>query len=116
MKEILVTGATGLLGRHLIDALRDRGDIVRALVLPAENATELEQNGVAIFRGDLCEPDTLADAMRGVEIVFHLAGMMGRWLPISDYFAVNVTGTENVCVAAQAAQVHRLVHVSSWTV
>jgi nucleoside-diphosphate-sugar epimerase len=116
MTQILVTGATGLLGRHLVQSLRDRGDGVRALVLPAEDATGLEQQGVAVFRGDLRERDILANAMRGADTVFHLAGMMGRWLPMSDYVAVNVTGTENVCVAAQATQVRRLVHVSSWTV
>ena len=116
MSQILVTGATGLLGRHLVQSLRDRGDSVRALVLPEDDTSELEQQGVAVFRGDLREQDTLVNAMRGVNTVFHLAGMMGRWLSISDYVAVNVTGTENVCVAAQENYVRRLVHVSSWTV
>lgn len=116
MNQVLVTGATGFLGRHLIQALRDRGDSVRALVLPTEDASGLEQQGVAVFRGDILEPDKLANAMRGVDTVFHLAGMVGHWRPMSVYFAINVTGTENVCVAAQAAHVRRLVHISSWTV
>jgi nucleoside-diphosphate-sugar epimerase len=46
----------------------------------------------------------------------HLAGLMGVWRPLQDYYAVNVTGTENVCRAALAAGVWRLVHISSWTV
>jgi nucleoside-diphosphate-sugar epimerase len=53
---------------------------------------------------------------RGVDTVFHMAAMQGVWLPIKEYYAVNVTGTENVCRAALTAGVRRLVHVSSWTI
>ena len=48
--------------------------------------------------------------------MLHLAGMMGVWRPMQDYRDVNVTGTRNVCRAALAAGVSRIVHVSSWTV
>jgi nucleoside-diphosphate-sugar epimerase len=51
-----------------------------------------------------------------VDTVIHLAALQGEWLPIEDYFRVNVTGTENVCRAALAAGIRRLVHVSSWTI
>lgn len=114
--EVLITGASGLLGHHLISALQDRGDTVRALVLPAEDATRLEARGVRIFRGDIRQPETLTAPCAGVDTIFHLAGMMGLWLPISAYHAVNVDGTEHVCRAALRAGVRRLVHVSSWTV
>jgi nucleoside-diphosphate-sugar epimerase len=114
--EILITGGNGLLGRHLVSALQDRGDSVRVLVLPAEDARWLEARGVALHRGDVRRPQTLPAAMRGVDGVVHLAGMMGVWRPIEHYRAVNVTGTENVCRAALAEGVRRLVHVSSWTV
>ena len=114
--RVLVTGATGLLGHQLIPALLVRGDTVRALVLPTEDTTWLEERAVAVYRGDVREDDTLREPMRGVDTVFHLAGMMGVWRPIRDYRAVNVTGTEHVCRAALAAGVRRLVHISSWTV
>ena len=114
--EILVTGGNGLLGRHLIPELQQRGDTVRALVLPEEQTDWLEQHDVAVYRGNVCDPDSLVEPMRGVGRVFHLAGMMGAWLPMREYRAVNVRGTENVCLAALAAGVDRLVHVSSWTV
>lgn len=112
----LVTGSTGLLARHLIPALQQRGHSVRALVLRGEDTHWLEQHDVAITYGDVRLPDTLAPAVQGMDLVFHLAGMMGVWRPMADYYAVNVTGTENVCRAALAAGVQRLVHVSSWTV
>ena len=114
--QILVTGATGLLGRHLLSSLLERGDTVRALVLPAENAVWLEERNVAIYRGDVRKQDTLVEPMRGVDKVFHLAGMMGVWRPMRDYYSVNVEGTRYVCQAALGAGVSRLVHVSSWNV
>jgi nucleoside-diphosphate-sugar epimerase len=86
------------------------------LVLPSEDASFLEQRGVAVVRGDITEPQTLTEPFAGVEAVMHLAGMMGVWRPIEDYHAVNVKGTENVCRAALEAGIQRLVHVSSWTV
>jgi len=114
--EILLTGGNGLLGRHLVPALEERGDSVRVLALPAENTDWLEERGIAVYRGDVCRPETLVAPMRGVDAVLHLAGMMGAWRPLEDYYAVNVTGTENVCRTALAQRIRRFVHVSSWTV
>jgi nucleoside-diphosphate-sugar epimerase len=114
--EILITGGNGLLGRHLVPALLERGDRVRALVLPDENASWLEDRDVAVHRGDIRRPETLIAPLRRADAVFHLAGMMGVWRPLAEYRAVNVTGTRNVCLAALAEGVRRLVHVSSWTV
>src|SRR5215470_13481180 len=116
MKEILVTGGNGFVGRHLVPALQDRGDRVRVLALPAENTSWLEERGVVVHRGDIRLADTLQSPMRGVDGVLNLAGMMGVWRPMRDYYAVNVTGAENVCRAARAEGVGRVVHVSSWTV
>jgi len=114
--EILITGGNGLLGRHLVYELLARGDRVRALVLPDEDASALEERGVVVHRGDVRRPETLTEPTRDVDAVFHLAGMMGVWRPLRDYLAVNVTGTENVARAALAHSVRRFVHVSSWTV
>jgi nucleoside-diphosphate-sugar epimerase len=113
--EVLITGGNGLLGRHTISALQERGDSVRVLALPGEDASALEADGVPIHRGDIRAPESLTAAASGVDAVLHLAGMMGLWRPMADYHAVNVTGTENVCRAA-LAQGARVVHVSSWTV
>jgi nucleoside-diphosphate-sugar epimerase len=114
--EILITGGNGLLGRHLVPAILERGDGVRVLALPGEDTAWLERLGVGIHRGDIRLPDTLTAPMRGSDAVLHLAGMMGVWRPLEDYREANVTGTENVCRAALAEGVRRLVHVSSWTV
>jgi nucleoside-diphosphate-sugar epimerase len=114
--ETLITGGTGLVGHHLVSELLQRGDRVRALVLPTEDVSKLEERGVAVYRGDIRDSSTLLPPLRGVDTVFHLAAMQGMWLPIEEYYRVNVLGTENVCRAAVAAGVRRIVHVSSWTI
>ena len=89
---------------------------MRVLALPEEDTRWLCERGVVVYRGDVRSPETLTSPMSGVAAVFHLAGMMGAWRPLRDYRTVNVTGTRNVCAAALAEGVGRLVHVSSWTV
>lgn len=116
MMQVLITGGNGFLGRHLVPALQQRGDAVRVLTLPAEDATWLERRGVSVRHGDVRQRQTLRAAMRGVEAVVHLAGMMGAWQPIEEYRSVNVTGTDNVWRAALDEGVSKMVHVSSWTV
>jgi len=113
--EVLITGGNGLLGRHAVSALDERGDNVRVLVLEDEDASALEERGVAIHRGDIRRPEQMAEAMSDVDAVLHLAGMMGVWRPLAEYESVNVTGTENVCRAA-LVEGARVVHISSWTV
>ena len=114
--KILITGATGLLGGHLIQALQQRDEQIRALVLPAENAEKLLAQGVEVVRGDVTDASTLASAVKDRELIIHLAGMMGVDRPLADYRLVNVSGSENLYRAAQAAGVRRFVQTSSHTV
>ncbi len=116
MSTILITGGNGFVGRHVISALQDRGDLVRVLALPGEDVGWLQKRGVAVYHGDIRAPESLAQPVRGADAVLHLAAMMDVWRPVEDYRAVNVTGTENVCRAALAADVRRFVHMSSSSV
>ncbi len=114
--RVLITGATGLLGGHLIKELQLREEEIRALVLPVENADNLLQQGIEVARGDITDASALDAAVQNIDLVFHLAGMMGVWRPLADYRLVNVTGSENLYKAAQKAGVRRYVHTSSHTV
>ncbi len=114
--EILITGGNGFVGHHLIAALQERGDNVRALASPMGDTTWLEQHGVAIFRGDIRTPDMLTAPSRGVDAIFHLVAETRKWGPMQGSYAVNVIGAENVCRAALKAGVRRLVHISTFTV
>jgi nucleoside-diphosphate-sugar epimerase len=114
--DVLVTGGNGFVGHHLIPALLGSGHRVRTLALPGEDTRSLEELDVTVHRGDICRPETLAAPMQGAEAVIHLAAMMHVWRPLRDYRAVNVTGTENVCLAALAVGIRRFVHMSSSSV
>lgn len=113
---ILVTGASGLLGSHLVDALVARGDAVRALLQPGEDPSRLEAQGVEISRGDLTDAASLKAATQGVLLVMNCAAKTGPWGDPALYEAINVRGLETLTRAAMDAGVSRMVHVSSITV
>lgn len=110
MKPVLVTGATGFLGRHLVAQLLDAGFAVRVLCrgqadFPAP---------VEVVRGDVTVPADVDRAVQGVDAVFHLAGMVSRNPADAPLLAqVHVDGTHHVCDAAARSGVARLVHASS---
>lgn len=111
--ELLVTGATGFLARNVIPALQERGHVVRGLVLASEDPGWLRDRAVTVYTGDVREPGTLRAPIEGADAVLHMAALMATWAPMRVHHAVHVTGTENVCRAALAAGVQRVVHLSS---
>ncbi len=120
--EILVTGAPGWLGSRLVEALTRgiegeppafAGCQVRCLIAPGIDATPVERLGAVGVRGDLTDPTTLDQPVRGVELVFHLAGLIHPRKRINELFAINAEGTRHLLDAAAAAGVKRFVYVSS---
>jgi nucleoside-diphosphate-sugar epimerase len=110
----LVTGATGKVGGATARALLERGDEVRALVRDPARARELLPSGVELVPGDVTEPDTIAAAVEGCELVFNAMGLPEQWFRDESIFErVNARGTENVIRAAAAAGVRRTVHTST---
>lgn len=106
-----VTGATGLIGRSLVDRLTAEGERVRALVLPYEDASGLERTEVV--RGDITDAGRMKELARGASCVYHLAAIVGDWGNEADFVAVNVGGTRNLLDAAAAAGCERFLMVSS---
>ena len=108
----LVTGATGFVGGHLVDALLAQGHLVSALVRNPAKAEGIARRGVTIIAGDLDRPEGLADACRSHDAVYHLAGLIaGR--NQAEFDAVNRDGTARLVAAAVQAGTPRLVLVSS---
>lgn len=107
----LVTGGGGFLGGAIVRALRERGDTVRSF--SRGDYPELARLGVEQRRGDLADPIAVADSVRGVDIVFHVAAKAGTWGPYREYYQANVVGTRNVIAACRRHQVGRLVVTSS---
>ena len=109
----LVTGGAGFLGRHLVDALRARGDQVTVF----DVAGEPWRDDVAFVRGDLCDPAAVRAAIAGHDAVFHSASLVHTKRSRGELVeAVNVGGTRNVLAACRAEGVRRLVYVSSASV
>ena len=123
-KAILVTGADGFIGSHLVEGLVDKGHQVRAFVFynsfnrwgwldtfPKEKLDKID-----VFAGDIRDPHGVKAAMKGCDVVFHLAALIG--IPYSYhspdvYVDTNVKGTLNVVQAARELDVSKIVHTST---
>lgn len=109
----LVTGGSGFIGGHVVEALIERGEAVRVLDLVApDNLPE----GVDFVTGSITEPADVARAMEGVDTVFHVAGDARLWSTTASGFrTTNQGGTRSVLAGAEKAGVRRFVHTSSIT-
>lgn len=109
----LVTGASGFIGTALAARLVARGDSVRALVRATSRTSDLTALGVELARGDVSDVRSLAPAVEGCDLVFHVAGAV-KALTHDEMFRANAEGTRNVAIACAAAPTPPLlVYVSS---
>lgn len=124
MRKVLVTGADGFIGSHLVENLLEKGYDVRAFVyynsfntwgwldkLPKEKRDQIE-----IFAGDVRDPNGVREAMKGVDGVFHLAALIA--IPFSyhspdSYVDTNIKGTLNILQAARELETERIMVTST---
>jgi NAD dependent epimerase/dehydratase len=123
-KKVLVTGAGGFIGSHLVESLLEKGASVRAFVkyngrsdwgmlsdLPKESLSNIE-----VVMGNICDPYFVRKAVQGCDYVFHLAALIGipySYVAPADYVATNVHGTLNVLEACRSEGTARLIHTST---
>ena len=111
---ILVTGAAGHIGNVLVRELLSKGRQVRALILPGEDISSLDGLEIELVEGNVLDAVSLDQAMKGIDTVFHLAGVISIMPGRNEWMrTVNVIGTKNVLKAAIDAGVKRLVYTSS---
>jgi UDP-glucose 4-epimerase len=121
-RAYLVTGGAGFIGSHICERLLKEGHSVRVLdnfVSGKEANLESIGGDVDLIRGDICDARTVAEAMKGVSVVFHEAALGSVPRSVADprtTHEVNITGTFNVLLAARDARVKRVVCASSSSV
>jgi nucleoside-diphosphate-sugar epimerase len=98
MARVLVTGASGFIGRQFVESLCKRGDEVACLVRPTSIIEPLQKRSARLVRGDVVEPSSLPAAVNDVDVVYHLAGLT-KANTLSAYCRVNVAGVRNVVEA-----------------
>ena len=114
--KVLVTGASGFTGSHLALELKARGHDVSGLVRsPGKaRAKELQAAGIELAIGDLTDAQSVIDAAKGCDIIYHIAAAYREAKhPDEVYRQVNVGGTRNVLDAAERHKVKRVVHCST---
>jgi nucleoside-diphosphate-sugar epimerase len=112
MTRALVTGATGLVGSHIVERLLEDGWRVSALVRDPSAANWLADAGAELARGDLANAESLRAAMAGCDVVFHCAALIAASGDWASFQRANIDGTRAV-IEATASAGARLVHTSS---
>lgn len=124
MKNILVTGADGFIGSHLVESLIEKGYKVKAFVMYnsfnssgwLDTLSKEKYKQIEIFSGDIRDPNGVRQAMKGIDIVFHLAALIA--IPFSyhspdSYIDTNIKGTLNVLQAARELELERIIITST---
>ena len=116
-KNVLVTGAYGLLGSHTVRELIGNGYHVRAFGRDpgklSKLASEYDSGQIDIFCGDFCNKEEIQKACEGMDYVIHCGALLKGWGRRSEYIKTNVDGTANVLDACAENDIKRLVHTSS---
>jgi len=123
-KKVLVTGAGGFIGSHLVETLLEKGANVRAFVkyngrgglgMLNDLPVDLQKN-IEVVAGNICDPFFVRSAVKGCDYVFHLAALIGipySYTAPADYVQTNVIGTLNILEACRNEKTARIIHTST---
>ncbi|MBI4685545.1 MAG: complex I NDUFA9 subunit family protein [Nitrospirae bacterium] len=109
---IFIAGATGFVGSHLIDALLKEGHQLRCLVRSEKTAKSFHEKGIEVVRGDITEPDTIQGALKDINFVIHLVGIIEEKGSVT-FQRVHVDGTKNLVNEAKQTGVKHFFYQSA---
>jgi len=113
-ENILITGATGLVGRHFARCAADAGYKLQAMVRKGSDRSALAGIPVQFVDGDLADPQSLPAALADADVVVHSAAHVGDWGPAEKYRAINVVALEHMLNAVERrGRLRRWIHISS---
>ena len=112
--KVLVTGASGFVGSHLVRMLVEKGDDVRVLVRKTSNLFLINDLDLEKVYGDITDFESVKEAVKGVEQVYHVAALYDMWAEDPRiFYKINVNGTLNVMKAALNEGVKKIVYTST---
>lgn len=111
MKTAMVTGGGGFLGSGIVRMLLQHK--FKVITLQRSYSAELHRLGVQINRGDISDRQTVIDATRHCDLIFHVAGKAGVWGDYQEYYQTNVVGTENIIAACRLHHINKLIYTST---
>lgn len=113
MSRVLITGANGFIGSHLVEGFLKEGHQVCGLVRTTSDLSLIKNMDVDLRYGDITNPGSVEESLNDVNIVVHNAGLASDWGSLESFRKINLEGTKNVARAAAKNGVRRIVHMSS---
>jgi len=113
MEKIFITGGTGFIGSHLTRELVKKGYKVRVLTRENSNLEFISRYNVEIVKGDIKNPNEVAEAMKDCDVVIHLAALAADWGRKEDFYDINVKGTENILKSSNINKVKFFIYIST---
>lgn len=112
--KIMITGATGFIGRKVALLLAQNGHQVHALCRQEDHPFLIHHENITIFKGDILDKESIIRAMEGCANVFHTAAMAKMWCRKREaYYEVNVIGTRNILEIAQIMDIQKVIYTST---
>jgi len=112
--NVLVTGGTGFLGRHMVAALLKNGHAVSMLARSKSKVDTLPHPKFSVWEGDITLPASITGLAQGMDVIYHFAAQLGEWgLPENLFYSVNVKGTQNLLDECRKNSRPRFIFIST---
>ncbi|MCD4707523.1 MAG: SDR family NAD(P)-dependent oxidoreductase [Candidatus Sabulitectum sp.] len=113
MSKVLITGANGFIGSHLVEKFLREGHQVYGLVRTTSDLSLIKDMEVSLLYGDITDYGSVEKSLNGIDLLIHNAGLASDWGSMESFRKINLEGTKNVTTAAEKNGIRRIVYMSS---